>query len=92
MSADEHLFSFLGIGADEVSHSGFLAWLFDPLGSHGQGSLFLRAFLDAAEPEIALLLPEVYQVQTELNRMTSVVDIAAFKAEDFVLYVENKDN
>lgn len=90
VNADENLFSLFDVGADEVSHSAFLAWLFDPLGSHGQGSRFLQAFLDAAEPEVALQLPEIYKVETELNRMMSVIDIAAFKAGVFVLYVENK--
>lgn len=87
---DENLFALFGVGADEVTHSALLAWLFHPTGAHGQGARFLRAFLSVADPEIALQLPESYRVETELSRMRSIVDIAVFKAGDFILYVENK--
>jgi hypothetical protein len=87
---DENLFALFDVGADEVTHSALLARLFDPTGAHGQGTRFLRAFLSVADPEIALQLPESYRVETELSRMRSIVDIAVFKAGDFILYVENK--
>jgi hypothetical protein len=87
---DLNLFDLLGLKTDEVSHSAFLAWLFDPGASHGQGGRFLQAFLNAARPEITLQLPETYRVQTELSGRDAIVDIAAFRAKDFIVYVENK--
>ena len=87
---DENLFTLFDVGADEVTHSALLAWLLDPTGAHGQGTRFLRAFLSVAEPEIALQLPETYQVETEFSRMRSIIDIAVFKTEDFIVYIENK--
>ncbi len=40
-----NIFDALGIVNQEIKHSNFLAWLLDPAESHGQGGLFLRAFL-----------------------------------------------
>jgi len=87
---DFNLFYLLGLGTDEVRHSAFLAWLFDPSAAHGQGDQFLRAFLEVARPQITLRLPQTYRVQTELSRMASIVDIAAFQSGDFIVFVENK--
>jgi hypothetical protein len=87
---DLNLFHLLGLRTDEVSHSAFLAWLFDPTAAHGQGAGFLQAFLEAALPQIALQLPQNYRVQTELSRMASIIDIAAFRAGEFIVFVENK--
>jgi hypothetical protein len=42
-------FSFLkifGIESSELVHSTFLAWLLDPLGSHGLGSQFVEGFIN----------------------------------------------
>ena len=42
-----NIFNDLHMMSDEVHlHSSFLATLLDPKGSHGQGNLFLKAFLD----------------------------------------------
>jgi hypothetical protein len=42
-----NVFRILGVEEQEVSlHSAFLVHLFDPLGVHGQGSLFLDSFLN----------------------------------------------
>lgn len=87
---DENLFALFDVGADEVTHSALLAWLLDPTGAHGQGTRFLRAFLSVADPEIALQLPETYRVETEFSRMRAIIDIAVFKAGDFIVYIENK--
>jgi hypothetical protein len=85
-----NVFSMFNIGTDEVSHSAFLAWLFDPEATHGQGWRFLQAFLEAAQPQIALQPPDTYRVQTELSGMMSIIDIVVFKAEACILFVENK--
>src|SRR5271154_4267003 len=40
-----NLFDVLGRTRLELAHSSFLAWLFDPLESHGFDDAFLRAFM-----------------------------------------------
>src|SRR4051794_35670092 len=42
----EDLMGVLRLGRDEVRNCRVLAWLFDPLGAHGLGDRFLRAFLE----------------------------------------------
>lgn len=41
-----NFFAELGIARRELQHSNLLRLLLDPRGTHGQGNLFLRAFLD----------------------------------------------
>ncbi|HUS09551.1 MAG TPA: PD-(D/E)XK nuclease family protein [Pyrinomonadaceae bacterium] len=43
-----NIFSAINATDYEVRHSNFLAWLLDPDGAHGFGSVFLKTFLDAA--------------------------------------------
>ena len=43
---DFNIFSFLNFERDELFHSNFLSYLFDPRKSHEQGFLFLRTFFD----------------------------------------------
>jgi len=85
-----NIFSILDVGADEVSHSAFLAWLLDPPSSHGQGSRFLQTFLNIAEPQIDLQVPNAYQVQTEFSGMASIIDVVIYKAGTFLVFIENK--
>lgn len=40
-----NIFDALRVVDKELEHSNFLAWLLDPIESHGQGQLFLRAIL-----------------------------------------------
>ena len=49
--AEFNLFDVLGIATRELSHSAFLAWLLNPLGSHGLRDYFLRRFLSDAAGE-----------------------------------------
>ena len=43
-----NLFDVLGVPRAEIRHSRVIAWLIDPLGSHGLGDAFLRGFLREA--------------------------------------------
>lgn len=45
MGYNFNIFELAGIKRDEVKISSILAWLLNPMGSHGQGSLFLNTFL-----------------------------------------------
>ena len=44
--ADFNVFKIVKVVHDEVRHSAFLAELLNPRGSHGQGDLFLRLFVE----------------------------------------------
>ncbi|MBS3784945.1 MAG: PD-(D/E)XK nuclease family protein, partial [Anaerolineae bacterium] len=87
---DLNLFHLLGLQTDEVSHSAFLAWLFDPQAAHGEGGRFMQVFLGAARPRIPLRLPETYTVRTELSGVKSIIDIAVYRVGMFIVYIENK--
>ncbi len=45
-ASDFNIFDILWVSSDEVRHSAFLRELLDPEGSHGQGKLFLSAFIE----------------------------------------------
>lgn len=52
-AANFNVFEILGVGTKEVRlHSNFLAELLDPKGSHMQGDLFLKTFLEIFEDKI----------------------------------------
>ncbi|MBN1262656.1 MAG: PD-(D/E)XK nuclease family protein [Anaerolineae bacterium] len=85
-----NVFSVLNIGTDEVRHSAFLSWLFDPRAEHNEGPRFLRAFLDVVTSSVPLELPHDYQVETELSGVNAIIDIAVHKSGDFLLFIENK--
>jgi len=83
-------FALLNVGTDEVTHSAFLARLLDAEGGHGQGNMFLRAFLEACRPRIPLAPPDQYQVQTEFSGVESRIDILVYRAGQCLFYIENK--
>jgi hypothetical protein len=85
-----NVFSLAGLDTDEVSHSAILAWLLDAEAGHGQGDMFLRAFLDACRPGLSLTIPDEYHVQTEFSGTLSRIDIIVYGAREFLLYIENK--
>jgi|SRR5690554_651745 len=41
-----NIFSILGKSSDELAHSRFISNLLNPKGSHGQGGMYLRLFID----------------------------------------------
>lgn len=45
MRNQPNIFEILGVSHYEIRHSHFLAWLFEPKGSHGFGDYFLKRFL-----------------------------------------------
>jgi len=64
-----NIFEILGLSANELSHSLIIAQLLDPNGSHGQGPIFLKAFLETLD-ESKLLSTE----KTEFTCKESVYD------------------
>ncbi|MGQ9701642.1 MAG: PD-(D/E)XK nuclease family protein [bacterium] len=78
---------------DEIKHSKFLAYLFDPLETHAQASLFFEIFLKE------LNLPQEYsqhdyKVQTEVAQDESRIDIEIISKtrgeQGFIIHIENK--
>lgn len=44
-----NVFSTLGLSTDELAHSKFIANLLNPKGSHGQGDIYLKLFLEGMQ-------------------------------------------
>ena len=97
-----NIFDALGIVHQELRHSNFLAWLLDPAESHGQGGLFLRAFLmdllRQTPPGEQRLFSPVYLDGAELRgvevrREWRNIDLLITCEEpSFVIAIENKVN
>lgn len=77
------------VGTDEVLHSGILAWMLDSRGGHGQGSLFLQAFLETCCIPLPVNL-SACRVRTEFSGANAIVDILVYRCEELLVYVENK--
>jgi hypothetical protein len=94
-SSGEHfnLFNILGIGHYEVrTHSPILAALLNPRGSHGQGAVFLKKFLERLE---RLAIPpfdaESARVRTEVSAGDlGRIDIVLTDADNHAIFIENK--
>lgn len=94
-----------GLGADEVRVCSVLAWLLDRHGSHGQGDVFLRCFLDCLRSENCSAQPleqsivRGYRTSVESSydmhlgrpqkQSTSRVDIE-ISGPDILLFIEAK--
>jgi hypothetical protein len=101
-SADEfNLFEVMQVEHDEVRHSMILASLLDcriEHGTHAQGSLGLRLFLEELQEELdpsrALYIEdyprERYWVRREVSSSESRVDIEIAASNKFVIHIENK--
>jgi hypothetical protein len=85
-----NVFSVLGVRTDEVKHSSFLAWLLDADGDHGQGPMFLRAFVDLCCLDIPRPVLDRSLVRTEFPGQESIIDILICCRGEFIIYLENK--
>lgn len=84
-----NILDVLGFTYDELQHSKFLAYLFDPLETHAQENLFFKIFLKE------LGLPEDYaqidyKVKTEVTGDESRIDIEISRMKSFIIHIENK--
>lgn len=92
-------YSFLkifGIEKYEFAHSSFLAWILDPLESHGLGSQFARIFLEKAARKVENMnlsgidLSSLL-VRTEVSTEASRLDIRLMDPSGrFICVIENK--
>ncbi|MHC3128602.1 MAG: PD-(D/E)XK nuclease family protein [Candidatus Bathyarchaeota archaeon] len=87
-------FSFMkifGLEHDEQVHSSFLAWLLDPLESHGLGSLFVKEFLKKIGIKIDELDFSRLRIEREISSDKSRLDIGIFDSHGkFQCIIENK--
>lgn len=99
VSLEKAQFSFMrifDIEQNELVHSNFLAWLFDPLGSHGLGSQFGEKFLKkvASKTEnldLSIMDPAKSIVEREVSGDESRLDIRIHDPSDyFQCVIENK--
>ncbi|MCH7527577.1 MAG: PD-(D/E)XK nuclease family protein, partial [Planctomycetes bacterium] len=96
-----NIFRALRIEKAEIRHSNVLAWLMDPVGTHGLGSIVLRRMLssillDAPEPVIGISPARVELMElsdVEVRREWRHIDLLVICHDDsnrFVLLIENK--
>jgi len=87
-------FDVLGIQYFEIRHSNFLAWMFDPAGSHNIGDYFLKGFITLLErlqagQKISLFLADL--TKTRVYREWNNIDILLINDEQrIVMPIENK--
>lgn len=90
-----NIFSILGIERMEIRHSNFLAWLLDPEGTHGLGSLFLKRFLrdisllDSPDSINEIGIHDANSRRVEVRREWRNIDILLI-ADDLAICIENK--
>lgn len=93
-----NIFNILHLDRDELRHSVFLRTLFDPMGGHGQGMLFLESFLLFClrkYPEFPILPNQLgsnrWEVFAEYPIQTGRIDIVISNSSIGCLFViENK--
>jgi hypothetical protein len=79
-----------GLNTDEVRHSAILAWLLDSQEDHGQGTLFMRAFIEACRLPIPTEFLTKYRVRAELVGNEARTDVVIYRRGAFVIFIENK--
>jgi hypothetical protein len=100
-SADDfNLFELMKVDGDEVNHSRLLAWLLDHRiehGTHAQGSLGFRLFLEELANDLRLdTAPTCYAdepnywVASEVSGDRARIDIEIGARNRFLIHIENK--
>lgn len=86
-----NMFEMLGVAHHEVTHSKIIAGFLNPKGSHGQGDLFLRLFLQTIEnnDEIAIETSNA-NVYTEYDTGDGRIDILIEDNTGRGIIIENK--
>ena len=85
-----NIFSILGRETDEVkTHSALLADLLNPTGSHGQGTVFLKLFIEKLKRLEAYEDVKNFQVRAEASTSEGRIDILLEK-DDACIVIENK--
>lgn len=92
-----NFFSFLNMERDEVKHSAIIAELLNPNGSHSQGKLFLKLFLEQLESIIDVsnehtfvVRPEVYVPKYVPKKQEKGFLDIVIESVDAYIVIENK--
>jgi hypothetical protein len=92
-------FEALKLARVEIRHSNFLAWILDPVESHGQGGIFLKALMmdllaetpEALRPFSPIELDGAELSGVELRREFHGIDVLITGGSpSFVVAIENK--
>ncbi|MCP4307041.1 MAG: PD-(D/E)XK nuclease family protein [bacterium] len=79
----------LGMARAEIRHSALIAWLLDPVGTHGLGTRFLEAILTRLFPDSPTTGLESATPKCEVSRGNRRADIVV-SGSGFTLIIENK--
>lgn len=96
-----NVFDALGIARKEIHHSYFLSWLLTPEASHGQGDLFLSAFIldlfkkaraaGFVPPASAIDIDGTELTRIEVRREWRRIDLLLIsESPPFLIIIENK--
>ena len=85
-----NMFHACGVGHYENSHSSIITELLNPQGSHGQGTIFLEAFLASQKLDINFLLDKGASVFTEYVVTDGRIDILITNPYRQAIIIENK--
>ena len=86
-----NVFEMLGVAHYEVTHSKIIAGFLNPQGSHGQGNLFLRLFLQTIETESKINIDTTNaKVYTEHDTGDGRIDILIEDGTGHGIVIENK--
>lgn len=86
-----NVFEMLGVAHYEVTHSKIIAGFLNPQGSHGQGNLFLRLFLQTIETEGKINIDTTNaKVYTEYDTGDGRIDILIEDNIGHGIVIENK--
>lgn len=92
--ADFNIFKITKIAYDEVKHSAFLAELLSPNGSHGQGDIFLRLFVQKFEIVTFNTESAIVKVESYIGQVTEDsggrIDILIDDRRGNHIIIENK--
>ena len=90
-----NMFEVLDVTRKEIRHSNFLAWLLNPMGSHGLNDFFLKRFLRDLTGRSAVTDLSVLEVENtspaefEILREWKHIDIVV-KTTQYIVIIENK--
>ena len=89
-----NVFLIDGVKIDEDTHSAILADLLDPNGSHRQGAIFLKHFLnlECLRPADSSDYGELedFHVERKANRKYGEIDVLLEKKDNACVIIENK--
>lgn len=92
--AEFNLFKIIKVSNDEVKHSAFLAELLNPKGSHGQGDIFLKLFIEKLDIKLFHCEKAKVEVEKYIGPVTDIsggfIDIFIDDKKGNYITIENK--